>query len=149
MAGTVTLSKILHLRENEKQAAQKSYQTAVEVFESTATQLYHLLRKKEEAERSYEACLEETATIHRIQEQAVYMENLTRQVVAMQEDVQAARAEMERKQKQLHDAHTEVKKFEKIISHRHEETMERLKKYEETAMNEISIQQYISRKPGE
>ncbi|TMN23580.1 flagellar export protein FliJ [Lentibacillus cibarius] len=149
MAETVTLSKILHIRENEKQNAQQSYKTAVDVFETTATQLYHLLRTKEEAEHSYDSYMQETAPIDRIREQAVYMERLNRQIMALQQELQTARNEMEQKQQWLNDAYVEVKKFEKIIEHRDEQTKERMKKYENTSMDEISIQQYVNRKPGE
>ncbi|TRM12401.1 flagellar export protein FliJ [Lentibacillus cibarius] len=149
MAETVTLSKILHIRENEKQNAQQSYNTAVDVFETTATQLYHLLRTKEEAEYSYDSYMQETAPIDRIREQAAYMERLNRQIMALQQELQTARNEMEQKQQWLNDAYVEVKKFEKIIEHRDEQTKERIKKYENTSMDEISIQQYVNRKPGE
>lgn len=149
MTGTTALSKVLHIRENEKTQAQKAYQKSIDIFEEVATQLYELLRKKEKAEALYETYLQASTPIDKIREQAGYIENLSNQIITLQQEVQHARGEMESNHDHLSEAHVEVKKFEKIIQYRQEETAALIKKNEKDSMDEISIQQYLSRKTGE
>lgn len=146
MAGTAALSKVLHVRENEKAKAQKAYQKSIDIFEEVATELYELLRKKETAESSYEECLQRSAPIDKIREQAMYIENLNRQILNLQRDVREARSDMELKHNRLSDAYVEVKKFEKIIEHRQKETAAMIEKNEKDTMDDISIRQYMSQK---
>ncbi|QKY69033.1 flagellar export protein FliJ [Lentibacillus sp. CBA3610] len=149
MAGTAALSKVLHIRENEKTRAQKAYQKSIDDFEEVATQLYELLRKKEAAESLYETYLQQSSPIGKIREQALYIENLKKQIIALQQEVQHARSEMESKHEDLSEAYVEVKKFEKVIEHREEEAAALIKKDEKDSMDEISIRQYLSRKTGD
>ncbi|TFJ94666.1 flagellar export protein FliJ [Lentibacillus salicampi] len=149
MAGTAAFSRILHVRENEKKNAQKTYQKSIDIFEEVATQLYSLLRKKETAEQSYEEYLQQTIPIDKIRGQLTYIEKLNHQIVELQRDVQKARNEMDANHERLNNAHVEVKKFEKIMEHRQEKSREMTKKHENESMDNISIQQYLSRKPGD
>ncbi|OZU90319.1 flagellar export protein FliJ [Virgibacillus indicus] len=146
MAETVVLSKILNVREKEKNEAQKAYHQAMDFFEKVANQLYLLLKKKEAAEESYETYIHTTTSLDRIREQLAYIERLNNQIMRLQQDVQKARSEMETKQLKLTDAHVEVKKFEKIIELRKQSEEEIFKKAEKMSMDEISIQQYLSHK---
>ncbi|TQS75557.1 flagellar export protein FliJ [Ornithinibacillus gellani] len=144
MTNTVALSKILHIREREKNEAQSAYSQAMQFFEDAATQLYRLLKQKEEAEESYEDSLQHTIQIDVMKEQAAYIEVLNRQMMELQKKVQLARSEMEARQATLTDAHVEVKKFEKIIEIREKEFAETVRRQETMAMDEVSIQQYVS-----
>ncbi|WP_188454388.1 flagellar export protein FliJ [Virgibacillus oceani] len=144
MTGTVALSKILHVRENEKLDAQKAYHHSMELFEEIALQLYNLLRKKEAAEESYEGFLQRSIAIDKIKEQATYIERINKQINVLQASVQKARSEMETRQEELTHAHVEVKKFEKIMEHRRMSREEEIKKIENATMDELSIQQYLS-----
>ncbi|MFD1037986.1 flagellar export protein FliJ [Virgibacillus byunsanensis] len=146
MAETMALSKILHIRENEKKNAQRVYHQSIEFFENIATQLYNLLKKKEAAEDSYELYLKETTPIDKIKEQVIYIELLNNQIMSLQNDVQKARTDMENNQEKLTSAFVEVKKFEKIIEYRHKEKEEMIKKNDNALMDETSIQQYLSQK---
>src|SRR5699024_1739111 len=104
MAETFVLSKILLVREKEKDEAQKAYFHSREFFEEIATRLYTLLRKKEDAEESYENYIQTTTPLDRIKEQIAYIEKLNKQILSLQSDVQEARNEMERKQTKLTNA---------------------------------------------
>ncbi|WP_096269888.1 flagellar export protein FliJ [Paucisalibacillus globulus] len=146
MAGTAVLTKILDIREKEKQDAQLAYRKSVDVFEEVATELLDLLRKKEAAESSYEQGLTSNMHLNFIQDQLAYIESLERKVAELQGKVSYARSNMEMKQQVLSDAHVETKKFEKIIEFRTSELLEKVKKVEESFMNEVSIQQYLSHK---
>jgi len=149
MAETIALSKILRIREQEKIDAEKSYQQSMAFFENIATRLYTLLKRKETAERSFESGMQDIIPIEKIKEQVAYIEELNKQIINLQTEVNKARNEMDVKQSKLTDAHIEVKKFEKMITHREQVKKEVLQKYENEAMNEISIQQYLKKQTGE
>lgn len=146
MAEIVALSKIMNVREREKNAAQKAYTHSIEYFEGVATKLYTLLKKKETAEGVQEDFLQSTIPIDRLREQLAYIEVLNKQIVQLQQEVQTARTEMEAKQVKLTDAHVEVKKFEKIITYRKKEQEELIQRNEKILMDEISVQQYLNQK---
>ena len=146
MVEIVALSKILHVREREKDDAQKNYHQSIDYFENVATQLYALLKKKEKAEESHEVYMHNTIPIDKIREQLAYIEILNKRIQHLQQEMQAARIEMESKQVTLKDAHVEVKKFEKIISYRKEEQEKVMQRYEKISMDEISVQQYLNQK---
>lgn len=142
----MVFSKILNVRENEKKNAQKEYHQSMKFFEEIATKLYHLLRKKEVAEASYESYLHKTTPIDIMKDQITYLEILNKQMMTLQSQVQEARSNMESKQLKLTDAHVEVKKFERLIEVRKQTQEESLKKTEKAFMDEISIQQYLTHK---
>lgn len=142
--GTVTLTKVLNIREQEKMDAQKAYNQSLKTFEEIATRLYMLLKKKEAAEETYEVSIQDSMQIEKIRQQMDYIEILSRKIVDLERDVQKAREEMNLKHSKLENAHVEVKKFEKIIENRQQTKAEMLRKQEEATMDEISIQQYLS-----
>lgn len=146
MAQTASLTKVLNVRENEKQIAQKAYLNSQEVFEEVAMKLYHALKKKEQAEASYDEYIQTTTPIEKIKEQIAYIEKLNQEINYLQKQVQFARNQMEKKQQDLTEAYIEVKKFETIIERRKQEEAERLAKNEKNFMDEISINQFLSNK---
>ncbi|MFA1820674.1 flagellar export protein FliJ [Virgibacillus oceani] len=146
MAETKSFVKILHVREREEMNAQKAYQQSIDIFEQIATSFYHLLRKKEKAEMSYDELIQHATTLDKVKEQAAYIEKLNKQIVQLQSEVQQARNEMESNQSKLTDAHVEVKKFQNIIESRNNSEIEKEKKLERNLMDEVSLQQYISYK---
>lgn len=149
MQQTETLTKILNIREQEKKEAQIAHHKSIALFEEIAGKLYTLLTKKEKAEESYQQFLGEMTTIDKIREQIAYIEILNKQIVTLQTEVQEARKQMEVKQAKLTDAHVEVKKFQKIIEIREYEHLKLSQRAEQIMMDEISTQQYFSRKSGE
>jgi flagellar FliJ protein len=146
LAETRSFVKILHVRESEKMDAQKAYQQSMDFFEQIATKFYHLLRKKEKAEASYDELIQHSTILEKVKEQAAYLEKLNQQIIRLQAEVQQARNEMESKQLKLTDAHVEVKKFQKIIETRNNNEIENEKKLERNQMDAISLQQFISYK---
>jgi len=146
LAETKSFVKILHVREREKMDAQKAYQQSMDFFEQIATKFYHLLKKKEKAEESYDELIQYSTTLEKVKEQAVYIEKLNKQIVHLQQEVAQARNEMESKQSELTDAHVEVKKFQHIIDSRNNSQIEKEKKLQRNQMDAISLQQFISYK---
>src|SRR5690625_4956970 len=146
MHPTQTLAKILNIREKEKKDAQLAHYESTVHFGKVATTLHTLLVEKENVEKSYEKDYGKITSIDKIREQMAYIDYLTQQIVRLQEQVNEARNTMEVKQVKLTDAHVEVKKYEKIIEFRkHEQLKSELRK-EQIMMDEVSTQQYVSRK---
>lgn len=146
---TQTLSKILNIREKEKKDAQLAHYESTIYFEEVASKLHSLLVEKESAEELYENAVGKVTSIDKIREQTAYIEYLTKQIVVMQEEVNEARSTMEVKQGKLTDAHVEVKKYEKIIEFRKLEHLKSELREDQIMMDEISTQQYVSRKIGD
>lgn len=143
--GHLTLSKVLQVRENEKKDAVLVYNQAIEKFENVATKLYQMLRKKEMAEQTVETYKETITPIDSIIEQMNYIESLNQQIISLQTAVNEAREEMELKQLLLTESHKEVKKFEKLIENRLLAEKNAQMKLDMAAMDEVSIQQFISK----
>lgn len=144
MAETASLKKILNVRESEKEDAQLAHHQSIISFEEVATKLYEMLKKKEDAQLSYENYIKDTVQINKIKEQISYIELLNTQIITLQNKVIKAREKMETKQVKLTDAHVEVKKFEKLIENREEEKEIIAQRLEQQAMDEISIQQFLN-----
>lgn len=143
MSNIAVLNKVLGVREIEKNDAQKEHHNAIEQFETVATELYKLLKRKESAEKQYEQSIGDVTEIEKIKEQLTYIDNLNRQITFVQQKVNEARSNMEEKQVKLTEAHIEVKKFEKVIENRRKEREEEELKQEQMFMDEISVRQYI------
>ncbi|TXL67681.1 flagellar export protein FliJ [Cerasibacillus terrae] len=144
MPQQTSLSKLLILREREKDDAQKAYHLSMETFEDVASKLYKLLKRKENVEEEQDTILQTKITIEQLRIQNAYIEKLTKQIAKIQNEVQIARNDMELKQSQLTDAYIEMKKYEKIIELQEEEEKKKIKHNENMAMDEISMRQYIS-----
>src|SRR5690625_3524218 len=145
MANPVVLHKILSVREQEKKTAQMEQITAQNYFEKVATQLYHVLKTKEEAEQTLQSYMKTKAAIERIKEQSLYIDSLNKNIMKLQDQVQKARQEMEQKQQILTEAHIEMKKIEKMIERRAKEQKEQEEKLQMNLMDEISIQQFTAK----
>ncbi|MFS0751845.1 flagellar export protein FliJ [Oceanobacillus sp. 1P07AA] len=146
MVEVVGLNRIREIRENEKKVAQSDYNQSMETFEKIATELYNLLRTKENAEASFESYIQTTTSIEKIKEQATYIEKLNQRIQSVQLLVQRARKDMEIKQEKLSNAYVEVKKFDKIIEFKQKNEIEEAKRKEANWMDEMSMQQYLSHK---
>lgn len=143
MSNIAVLNKVLSIREIEKKDAQKAHHLATEKFETAATKLYGVLKKKETAEQQYKTYINGVSEIEKIKEQLAYIDNLKSEIIRLQHQVNHARTEMEQKQVKLTEAHVEVKKFEKVIEHRQKEREDEIRKQEQLFMDEISVRQYI------
>ncbi|MDC3414136.1 flagellar export protein FliJ [Aquibacillus sp. 3ASR75-11] len=141
---TSSYTKILQVREHEKTDAYKMYKKAVDSFEEIGMELFHLLKKKEEAEREYHSTLSGSAPIATITFQHSYLERLKHQIEHVQIAVNNARAEMEKQQGKLTNAHMEVKKMEQLIHNDFIVYHQKLTKQENEQMDEISIRQYVN-----
>lgn len=146
MSQLLSLEKILHIKENEKQKAQLEHSRSVDYFERVAFNLYQLLKKKETAEERLAHTLQKKMTVTELQEQSTYIDQLKQNIIILQEEVHKARSLMEQRKDQLTNKHIEFKKIEKLIEQRQKKLKKEERRQENILMDEISIQQYMSRK---
>ncbi|WP_053219667.1 flagellar export protein FliJ [Virgibacillus senegalensis] len=142
MANAKTLEKLLDLRDREKQTAQKDYQLSVERFEDVASQMYFLLKKKEDAEAAYRQEVSASVSISVLSSHSDYIAKLKAKIESLQTAVGNARKEMEAKQDTLSAAYIETKKFERMIERNKEKQHAVLKAEESKQMDEISTVQF-------
>lgn len=143
MAQSVVLHKILNVKEEEKNNAQKEKAKATDRFEEVARSLYAVLKKKEQAEESFHHVMRDEATITKIKEQSLYIESLNKKIALLQHKVNQARKQLEAKQEELTEAHVEVKKIEKMIDKREQDKRDHERKLDMAEMDEISIRQFM------
>ncbi len=146
MSKLKSLEKIWHIREKELHEAQGHYQRAVDFFETQATELYYLLKKKEDLTAQLESRLKKRVTITYINTVSESIQRLDQQEKELQKKVHQARVNMEQKELQLKEAHMEMKKMEKLHGSKTKQMKEIQKKQESNFMDEISIQQYYRMK---
>lgn len=142
MSDITVLNKVLGVREREKQKAQKEQIQAENEFTKIATQLYELLKSKEQAEARLQDGLSEASSIADMKNMSLYIQTLINKIPSLQEKVQEARKKMEEKQAKLTQAHIEVKKIEKMIENRKSDLKLAEARKEKMLMDEISIRQY-------
>lgn len=145
MDSVKTLNKLLQIRENEKNQAQKEHAESVNTFEQLASDLYKLLKKKEQVEEELSLSQSRVMSIGEIQSKSIYLENLMKKAILLQEKVNEARTTMEQKRTLLTEAHIEMSKVEKLIEFRVKEIRAQRTRVENMQMDEISIQQYMAK----
>ncbi|MDL4840063.1 flagellar export protein FliJ [Aquibacillus rhizosphaerae] len=144
MANTKAFQKILSFREREKNEAQIAYKQSVESFEDVATQLYNLLRKKEDVENKYNYYLETMGSVTNIATHYSYIERIKEKITRLETSVNEARHVMDAKQLKLTNAHIETKKYEKLIERKKLKLKEHELEQENKLMDETSIIQFLN-----
>lgn len=139
------LTKILNLKEYEKQKALHEYEEARRRFEEVAEKLYHFLKQKEDYEEQHKQQLQSGLAVQHIRSFQQFMNNLQRIIDHYQHLVMQARQHMELKQLKLVELNVEVKKYEKIKEKHDEMIAQQMRIAEQKQMDDISIQQYCYR----
>ncbi|WP_374721880.1 flagellar export protein FliJ [Peribacillus tepidiphilus] len=137
--------KILTLKEKEKKDAYARYSEALKAFEEVAEKLYRLLKKKEDLLAFQQEKLISGLSVQEIRHQQVFLDNLEKIIEHYQKEVIQARNNLNLFQNILHEKNMEVKKYEKIQEKDFNKFLEIIKINENKQMDEISIQQFISR----
>ena len=104
--------KILDLREREKDVQMMAYEKAVQAFEEVATELYNLLKKKEELERKQARQIQRGLSVQEIRMQQNFLNSLQRDIDNLQQKVMIARQKMQFEHQKLVQKNIEVKKYE-------------------------------------
>ncbi|WP_449540009.1 flagellar export protein FliJ [Ferdinandcohnia sp. Marseille-Q9671] len=137
--------KVLSIKESEKNQVLADYKSSVKEFETAAEALYESLKKKETLEEHQRQQLTNGLSIHSIRHQQSFITGLEKTIVYYQQLVIKTRQKMQQLQALLTEKNIEVKKYEVI----HEKDIAnyegQLKIYESQMMDEISIQQFLSK----
>ncbi|NEU29372.1 flagellar biosynthesis chaperone FliJ [bacterium LRH843] len=150
MSFQFTLQKVMELREREKNNVQSEYQEAVTNFETTATQLFEMLKKKETLEKKAREQIMNGTSIFALQQNESTLLRLGQEIQVQQRFTQLAREKMNRKQEDLLEISIEYKKYEKMKQLKKEQFEEEAKRLELIQMDEISIRLFAgSAKMGE
>ncbi|QXE03098.1 flagellar export protein FliJ [Terribacillus sp. DMT04] len=144
MADTKVFEKILRMKDRERKAAQQAFTEKQEQFEIAATNLYELLKKKEDAEALLTNGLAASLPIQRLSEHHAFLETVNRQIDRAQIAVQFARTAMLEKQELLSEAYIEVKKIDKLIEKKRQEAWRKLQEEENKQMDDLSIRQFLA-----
>ncbi|MFC5712146.1 flagellar export protein FliJ [Thalassorhabdus alkalitolerans] len=145
MSFQFSLKKLLEMKENARVSAEEEYSRSVTKFEEKATHLYHLLKRKEEAEAFYGEKMKHGMPIHELQTAESSLMLLHQDVMKAKVSADHARVLMNSKKNEMQYAFIEYKKYERIREQKRREYEYGLKKEEEKIMDEISIQKYAAR----
>ncbi|WP_453996948.1 flagellar export protein FliJ [Bacillus nitroreducens] len=137
--------KVMSIKENEKNQILADYKTSVKEFEEAAESLYETLKKKEVLEENQRTQLQFGLSIQSIRHQQSFITGLERTISYYQQLVIRARQKMQQLQDLLTEKNIEVKKYE-VMNEKELAIYEgQLKIQESQMMDEISIQQYMSK----
>ena len=142
---TYKFEKILTIKEKEKNDARAKYNDAQKSFEQVAEKLYNLLKKKEELIDFQQKKLSTGLSVQDIRHNQLFMDNLEKLIDQCQKEVIQARNKMNLQQERLKEKNIEVKKYEKIKEKDLQKYLEVVKVAENKQMDEISIQQFLSK----
>ena len=137
--------KILTIKEKEKSDARAKYNEAQKSFEQVAEKLYNLFKKKEELIDFQQIKLSTGLSVQEIRHNQLFMDNLEKLIEQCQKEVIQARHKMNLQQERLKEKNIEVKKYEKIKEKDFQKYLEVVKVAENKQMDEISIQQFLSK----
>ena len=137
--------KILTIKEKEKSDARAKYNEAQKSFEKVAEKLYNLLKKKEDLLDFQQTKLSTGLSVQEIRHNQLFMDNLEKLIDQCQKEVVQARYQMNLQQERLKDKNIELKKYEKIKEKDFQKYLEVVKVAENKQMDEISIQQFLSK----
>jgi flagellar FliJ protein len=130
----------MQVSEREKNQIQSEYQEAMNQFEKVATQLYELLKSKEELEQSARDQISLGTSVFSLQQNQNKMLRLQQEIQQKQRATQQAREQMNGKQQDLVDKTIELKKYEKMKQLKQEQLIQEQKRLELIQMDELSIQ---------
>lgn len=137
--------KILNIKEREQNEAVIRYNQAIARFEEAAKKLYDLLKQKEELEALQEEKLLTGLSVIEMRQNQLFIGNLMKIIEHQQQIVMNTRNQMNFFQEKVKESTIEVKKYEKIKEKDFENYLS-LEKFEENKqMDEISLQQFMSK----
>lgn len=105
---------MLTFRELEKTETEIEFKKAVETFEIAATELYELLKKKEETLEQQTERMKSGFSIEGIHHYARFIDSLEKQISEVQQTVMQSRSKMNWYEDKLLERTLEVRKFEKM-----------------------------------
>ncbi|MEK3994476.1 flagellar export protein FliJ [Psychrobacillus sp. FSL K6-2365] len=135
-------AKVLTIREQEKSETELAYKESVSAFEKVATELYNLLKKREDTTETQNSLLVSGLSINNIHHYSNYIEGLQKRIDIIQKEVIQARSKMNWMEEKLLEKSLEVKKFEKIKEKDFEHFHQEQQRLETIQLDEISSLKY-------
>ncbi|WP_144509256.1 flagellar export protein FliJ [Bacillus sp. FJAT-22090] len=131
-------AKVLNIREQEKSETEIAYKESVNTFEKIATELYDLLKKKENTMDVQNDRLTLGLSIDAVHHYSNYIEGLQKRIDIVQKEVIQARSKMNWFEEKLVEKSLEVRKFEKIKEKDFEQFQQEQNRLETIQLDEIS-----------
>ncbi|MFC7372173.1 flagellar export protein FliJ [Fictibacillus iocasae] len=116
MAFQFKLEKVLMLKEKEKESFEEEYRQSVQAFEQAASELYSLLKRKEEIEEHADSQFHAKLYVNELQSTQRFLLSVEKKILLLQKKVQTAREQMAFAQEKLMYKAVEVKKYETLKS---------------------------------
>lgn len=135
----------MELKEREKNNIQSQYQEAIAKFEIIATELYDMLKRKEELENNAREQVTKGISIYQLQQNQSTLLRLQQEILVQQRSTQLARERMNRKEQDLINMSIEYKKYEKMKQIKLEQFEEEEKRIELLQMDDLSIRLFANR----
>lgn len=140
--------KVLTYREQEKTETEVEFKASVQAFETVATQLYELLKKKEDVLLEQQEKMSTGFSVNGIHHYARYIDSLEKRIALMQQEVLQARSKMNWYENKLLEKSLEVKKFEKMKEKDREHHRVEMNQLESIQLDELSTMKFRRRENG-
>ncbi|MDW0115733.1 flagellar export protein FliJ [Sporosarcina thermotolerans] len=140
--------KVLTFREQEKEETEVEYKKSVHSFEKVATELYELLKKKEDLEYDHQNKMKQGFNINDIHLYTRYLESIEKRISILQQSVIKARTKMNWFEEKLLEKTIEVKKFEKMKEKDQEHYRDEMELQEGRFLDELTTAKFHRRKTG-
>ena len=139
---------VLTFRELEKTETETEYKESVDAFEVIATELYELLKKKEETLEEQQERMSRGFSIDGIHHYARFIGSLERKIEEVQQKVMQARSKMHWYEDKLLERTLEVRKFEKMKEKDREQYDVETEYREAQNLDELSTMTFRGREVG-
>ena len=140
--------KVLTYREQEKTETEVEYKGAVRDFETVATRLYELLRKKENTLAEQQEKMSTGFSINEIHHYARFIGSLEKTIADVQQQLLQARSKMTWYEAKLLEKTLEVRKFEKMKEKDREHHRTEMDHQEAIQLDELSTLKFRGRENG-
>lgn len=139
---------MLTFKEQEKNETQSAYKQSIESFEKVATELYELLKKKENILDVQQKKMTKGFAVNEIHHYARFIDSLEAKIHSVQQQVIQARGKMNWYEERLLDKTIEVKKYEKIREKDHDAYQGEIEHEEAQRLDELATQKFRKNENG-
>lgn len=139
---------VLTFRELEKTETESEFKNSVESFEIVATELYELLKKKEETLDEQQERMETGFSVDAIRHYARFITSLEKRIADVQQKVIQARSKMNWYEDKLLERTLEVRKFEKMKEKDREQHRVEMEHQEANRIDELATMTFQGREIG-
>lgn len=140
--------KVLTFREQEKNETESAYKESIESFETIATELFDLLKKKENVLLEQQEKMSKGFAVNEIHHYARFIESLEKKINSVQQQVIQARSKMNWYEERLLDKTIEVKKYEKMREKDRDAFQDEMEHKEAERLDELSTLKFRKNENG-